>query len=56
MRKNTVDDLLVWNNYIDLVVCYVVELLFSVDHFDAKYSVHGMIIAFKHTSQWFFGN
>ena len=32
--KNTVDDLLVWNNYINLVVCYVMELLFVVDNFD----------------------
>ena len=28
------DDLLVWNNYMDLVVCYVMELLFVVDNFD----------------------
>ena len=34
MGKNTVDDLLVWNNYIDLVVCYVMELLFVVDNID----------------------
>ena len=34
MGKNTVDDLLVWNNYMDLVVCYVMELLFVVDNFD----------------------